>query len=368
MKIAILTLPLHTNYGGILQAYALQTVLQRMGHEVTLIDKSRTIPFYRFPYDICRRMFSKYIKKHVVVFGESKQRLYYSDITPFFKRNFNFFHVADLDEIYKKKFDVYIVGSDQIWRPIYCKNSYQNIADAFLLFASHQEVKRIAYAASFGVDTWEYSTTETRICRELIQRFDAVSVREKSGTGLCANYLDYNKAKWVLDPTMLLDKEDYLVLINKANIPQSKANLFVYILDKTEEKESIINEILQETKFTSFECIRRLEKDKYIAEPVEKWLRAFLDAEMIVTDSFHACVFAILFRKPFLAIANKDRGMARFTSLLELFGLLDRLVYSYSDFQKKNSQLLTINYQLVDEILRKEREMSLSFLKNGLNI
>lgn len=99
-----------------------------------------------------------------------------------------------------------------------------------------------------------------------------------------------------------------------------------------------------------------------IKPSVETWLRGFFDAELIVTDSFHACVFSIIFKKQFIVVGNKSRGMSRFESLLKMFGLEDRLVNGCDDFLK----LSAINYDLVYEKYRVLKDMSYSFLKDNL--
>ena len=102
--------------------------------------------------------------------------------------------------------------------------------------------------------------------------------------------------------------------------------------------------------------------------PVEQWLCGFRDAKMIVTDSFYGCVFSIIFHKPFIAIANSERGMTRFISLLQLFNLDNRLVFSFEDYQKRKAELLVpIDYSSVDSKLQFYREKAISFLKESLN-
>lgn len=201
----------------------------------------------------------------------------------------------------------------------------------------------------------------------MIQKFDAVSVREETGVKLCSTYYDI-KAKHVLDPTMLLSKDDYVALIEKSDVPKSKGNLFCYILDNTEEKMNVVKNIEKQRHLSSFfmnvDCGNLAEDlEKRIQPPVESWLRAFYDSEFIVTDSFHACVFSILFHKQFLVIENKDRGLARIHSLLSMFGLEDRLT---SDTGLDINRMKTINYDRVDEILAKHREDSRSFLIQAL--
>ena len=143
--------------------------------------------------------------------------------------------VANLNLLNEKDFDAIIVGSDQVWRTCY----NPQIENAFLDFAKEwKHVRRIAYAPSFGIDEWEYSEEQTQKCRQLVQKFDAVSVREVSGVKLCREYLGV-EAKHVLDPTMLLDKEDYLYLISRAEVVRHSNTLLQYVLDKNEDRVAI---------------------------------------------------------------------------------------------------------------------------------
>lgn len=336
MRVGILTLPLHTNYGGILQAYALQTVLERMGHGVVVLDRPHRLflPVWKWPFSYPKRIIRKYILgRSSRIFLES----YINRTYPIVSRHTqafidNYIHrreVKDWSSLQEKDFDALVVGSDQVWRPIYYPGHIEN---AYLDFTRGWNVRRIAYAASFGTSEWEYTVKQTRCCGELAQRFDAISVREESGVELCRKYLGV-EASHVLDPTMLLDVEDYMKLVEKANVPQSKGNLLCYILDETEEKTKLISKLADDTGLVPFRGNSHVEDwnaplEKRIQPPVEQWLRGFMDAELVVTDSFHACVFSILFHKPFIVVENKERGLARIHSLLKMFRLESRL---YSD-------------------------------------
>ena len=237
----------------------------------------------------------------------------------------------------------------------------------FLDFVQDRQVKRIAYAASFGVDNWEFSQEQTFQCKKLIQMFDAVSVREKSGVELCQTKLGRNDTQWVLDPTMLLDQKDYLSLINSSNTGKSEGQLFYYILDATPLKISIVDALSSKHNLKSFKVSAPIDDFTLPAEmrvqpPVEKWLAAFRDADFVVTDSFHACVFSILFQKQFVVIGNQFRGSTRMQSLLEMFGLSSRLVDNIEEAQRLDE----IDYNAISERLSLMREKSTSFLFNSL--
>ena len=367
MRIGILTLPLHTNYGGILQAYALQTVLERMGHEVVVFDQPYvySISNFRKLFAYPKRMISKYVlRKHGIVRWEeyvSKMNLTIRQYTqPFIDNNIHRKEVEKLSELNERDYDMLVVGSDQIWRPLY----YPEIENAYLQFAKRWKVKRIAYAPSFGVDKWEYNAKQTKICKQLLAKFDAVSVREITGVTLCKNYLDHD-AEWVLDPTMLLTANDYISLFERSKTPQSKGTLLNYILDASEKNQRLVSELalrkgLQPFRVNSFVEDTQAPLEKRIQPSVESWLRGFYDAEFVLTDSFHACVFSILFKKQFVVVANRRRGMARIESLLGKMGLRDRVVENVEDAVL----LSTINYDMVYAKLEQMRAASMQFLSH----
>ena len=377
MKIGILTLPLNSNYGGVLQAYALQTVLKRMGHDVLEVELKKNLrwqypPLWKMPLSFGKRFLFKYIvrRKNQKILLERYERKIYPllvhDILEFISKYIKQFKVDKFIDC-KGKFDAFVCGRDQIWRYKYYLFFEGDIANVYLKFLGDDSCKRIAYAASFGTDNWEYPAKETAECKNWIQKFDAVSVREETGVKLCSTYYDI-KAKHVLDPTMLLSKDDYVDLIEKSDVPKSTGNLFCYILDNTDEKMNVVKNIEKQRHLSSFfmngDCGNWTEDlEKRIQPPVESWLRAFYDSEFIVTDSFHACVFSILFHKQFLVIGNKERGLARIYSLLSMFGLEDRLT---SDTGLDINRMKTIDYDRVDEILAKHREESRTFLIQAL--
>lgn len=373
MKAGVLTLQLHNNFGGILQAYALQRSLEKLGHSAILIDKSRYVslgPWYKkYPVYIKRGINKFIFGKNIIVKADIEQNRLLKTIAkytePFIEKHIRRVYTKDFSNIREKDFDVLIVGSDQIWRPKYF---YSRIEDAYLDFAKEWKIKRITYAASFGTEEWEYTEEQTNNCATLLKKFNAVSVRESSAVKLCYDNFGV-KAEHVLDPTMLLSKEDYIKLFKDYNAAQSDGNLFCYILDDGEEKKSIIDCVAKEKGLKAFYVNSRYEDldaslEERIQQPVEKWLRAFYDAEFIITDSFHACVFSIIFNKPFIVYGNKERGLARFNSLLSIFGLEERIVSTKEEATKAISK--PINWEKVNESHRQWKEKSMSFLNNNL--
>lgn len=371
MRIGIVTLPPFTNYGGILQAYALSKVLQDMGHEVKVIytPTNWRQPWYKFPLQMAKRFIKKYIlgRRNTVFFVEAKLNREFPIVCqktlPFIEKHIPRLKVNGYEDIQPNDFDAFLVGSDQVWRPDY----FEHVENAFLLFAEGWKVKRIAYAASFGVDFWVFNKKQTKECKRLACMFDSISVREESGIELCKKYLDCS-AEWVLDPTLLLTAEDYIHLFENTNTPGSKGNLLCYILDETSEKRSIINHIAETKSLVPFRVNSKIEDvtapvEERIQPPVEQWLRGFYDADFIVTDSFHACVFSIIFKKQFVVLANHGRGTARLQSLFKMFGLSDRMVSNLEDIAK----LSPINYVDVYKNYGALQNNSRDYLNNQLN-
>lgn len=369
MKIAILTLPLLTNYGGILQAYALQTVLERMGHEVVHLQPkhSRLHNPVVMPLVWVKRLYRKYFQgdRQLPIF-EDPYKWARKNTDRFISNNLNcrFLAPEEWNEGLAREYDAFVVGSDQVWRPIYASD----VTRFFTAFLGHSDISRIAYAASFGVDVNEFSEAQIACGREYLKLFSAISVREESGIRLCKELFDVQACQ-VLDPTMLLRREDYQRFASTA--PQSSGNLMVYVLDRTEEKDAFISEFAEKRGLVPFYANSKTEiswdVDIPIGErkqpPLENWLRGFADAEFILTDSFHACVFSILFHKPFGVFGNKSRGLSRIESLLRPLGLLDRcMIDAPVDLDKP------IDWKFIDNVLMQKAESSLEFLKQGLNI
>jgi hypothetical protein len=374
MKIGIFTLPLHTNYGGILQAYALQTVLEREGHHVEVIDVAPPAPnLLLMPLRYLKRFIKKILLGRGCVFIERKNRAdkkiirKYTD--GFISKYIHQRAFRTLLDINPNDYDAIVVGSDQIWRKPYFRGSVsKNVADEFLAFTDGWRLKRVAYAASFGVDYCEYTEAELSEMSKCAKMFDAISVREDSGIKLCKDMLGVD-AKHVLDPTMLLDKSGYIKLIETSGIGKSRGNLFAYILDSTADKTDLVSRVAADKKLIPFEVhnpkvgnVNSKAEDR-VQPPVEEWLRAFCDAEFVVTDSFHACVFSIIFGKPFIAVGNVERGMARFQSLLKMFGLESHLLLNTGDYCSSADYSLS---EGSEQRLAEMRCSSAEFLQNAL--
>lgn len=371
MKIGIITLPLHTNYGGILQAYALQTILERMGHQVQVIDRPLRKRISMLTYvKYAKRIFCKYLLgRDVIIMAEKKynreQEIRETYIRPFINKYIHYRNIVSFIEISPTDYDAIIVGSDQVWRPMCFVSMYNTkMENAFLEFTHEWNIKRISYAASFGTDEWEYNQEQTDNCRKLVQMFDKISVREKSAISLCRQQWNV-ETKWVLDPTMLLKDDDYLNLIGEDST--QKGNLMCYVLDESPKIEELISMISKKYQLTPFRANKSFSyqssMEENICPPLESWIKGFRDSNLIITDSFHACVFSILFRKPFIVVGNRMRGYSRFESLLENFSLKDRLIEQADQF---NPNMLLPLPETVYNKLNTYRKESMEFLKESL--
>lgn len=368
MRIGIITCSGYTNYGGMLQTYAMTQVLRKLGHEPSVIylPIRWRLKWYRALKVIPLRVIAKLRGKHVHLLHERYLNRTYPALIkytkPFVDKYIPNTQVGRFEDLHREDWDGFVVGSDQIWRAQY---NIGNVTNTYLEFANDWDIKRIAYAASFGTDEWELSPKLTRQCKELVSKFDYVSVREKSGVDLCRNHFDI-KADHVLDPTLLLPRKAYEQMVEAADIPKSPGTLLTYILDETPVKQAVVEQLANAGSLTPFRVNSRFEDchapvEKRIQPPVECWIRGFMDAEMVITDSFHACVFSIIFNRPFVVIGNEGRGLSRFHSLLSLFGLNDRLI-SPGDSLPAN----TIDWEAVNARHIALREASIVKLRTAL--
>jgi len=372
MKIGILTHPLKSNYGGILQNYSLQTVLKRMGHDVKTINIGKKFDTSGWIISLLKYPVKKIINPKIKPPLTKRQ-------TAIIEQNIDMFikkHISTTESlkkinrniIDKYSFEVLIVGSDQVWRP----NYVSNIQNMFLKFLGNSGIKRIAFAASFGVDYWTFSKKQEIQCAKEAKKFKAISVREKSGIYLCEMYLNV-KAEHIMDPTILLTKNEYESLIDKQIInKQVKKQLTVYILDLTKEKQDIIQKVTAALNLSIIHINNHAVKDptknykERIVPPIESWIAGFSNADYVITDSFHGTIFSIIFNKPFITLSNKTRGLTRITSLLNCFNLEKQMITNEIDILNIDN-LFNIDFTSVNKILEIEKTKAIQFLKNNLD-
>lgn len=374
MRIAIVTLVGNFNYGNVLQMYALQTTLQRLGHEVTIINRLDNYPplklFFLRLLSVLKCVYRIYIwgDKNCVVCNPLsayyQTKVDYKNIKMFgdryLKKTKSIRSYKELERYAcRNKFDCYVVGSDQVWREDYTSD----ITDYFLKFLPQGNTAlKITYAVSFGKEQDFISPAHLGECIELAKRFDRISVREESGVGIMSEIFNL-PAKHVLDPTLLLQPSDYRKLITDNLRERHEKGLVTYILDITPEKRESIRGLAYKLNLPYTPIPYSLEELQPTLKvySVYEWLYSIDTAKYVVTDSFHGTVFCILFHKPFICIGNEGRGSSRFTSLLKMFNLEHRLVSSLDNFIDT-----PVDWDEVDAILAAKRAEAMEFLTEAL--
>lgn len=363
MRVCILTQPLGANFGGILQAYALQKALKDMGHDATTLRFSPQATWwipsgFKKRVLTVRRFLSKYLKgnKGIVHCNPDRQTLYaFRELNRFINEYIVHLDVqAPLTRESLPDFDAYVVGSDQVWRPAYSPF----LPNFYLDFIADSSAKRLAYAASFGVDTWEADEVTTALIQKLAKRFDAITVREESGVELCKRFLGV-QATVMPDPTLLLSANDYLQLCKQSSQDHDEY-IAAYILDPGEQEQSFVHRIANQLHLP----VKFIGKYDWSAgvDSVESWISGISNAHYVITDSFHGTVFSLLFKKEFYSIINRTRGASRFESLLDMVGLPDHMLDKTQLHDLPVWQ--TIPWDSVSPKLAELRQKGLLFLKS----
>lgn len=378
MKIGILTHPLETNYGGILQAFALQKTLRSLGHEAITINRHNHEQYYSTTHQLMsfgKRIWEFYIKQKNVsprwnpFLTRTELDIITKNLQSFISNNIvttEWCYSEDLsriDDIYQ--FDAYVVGSDQVWMPGYCLNS-------FLDFVKRDNVIKIAYAASSGSTSFVNNPFLLKQCKYLAKDFKALSARESSLAHLVQEGLD-TIVSVVLDPTLLIDTKDYLNAITTSN--EVEPTIFSYILDKTAEKQVLLNRIAEKirlplvsgnvTKYYKPGGLYRI--DECVYPSIDDWINNINRSKFVVTDSFHGTALAILFNKPFITIINNQRGRDRFLSLFEILQIPEnRMLDTTNVSDLDNILTYDIDFTKINQAIMYQRCHSLEFLKKNL--
>ncbi len=363
MKVGILTFPNSTSYGAALQMYALYRAVNKLGHEVEIIN-------YHNEYMKAERHIShgKSTKPIALLKKHTSRMLHnnlYSKFRKFEKKNIFLYpdHAlikkAGLADI-GKRYNAVICGSDQVWNP--------DITDSdlsyFLDFCG-DETKRISYAPSFGVESLSDGLFESAT-KELNQ-FSAISVREKSGQALVKQMIGID-VPIVVDPTMLISQEEWEELEEKNSKKRGDYILYYtvkgskHLFDKCREfaKKTGLKMIVIGGNF-----VKKIKnRDPFVEFAIDispsEWLSLVHHARYVVTNSFHGTAFSIIFRKDFYlelsAITN-----SRLTNIVDMFGLGDRVVPKDSPIMPSDA-----DYSKAEEVLSKVQKESLDYLKNAL--
>lgn len=376
MKIGIVTFYRVTNYGAMLQAYALRRFLESMGHEVVFVSHPRLVSTR---ISLWKCFVSRHVKGLVI-----KLKCYVRHSMTEFAASYpqtKFCQtMAEVREA-TADCDAFVVGSDQMWNTLWCSGAHLPLV--MLDFADIGK-PRIAYAVSFGTTVWR-EDQGAELAGELLRKFSRISVREESGVKLANELSGRSDAVCLLDPTLLHSSDFYREIISSGNasVPRrARPTIFRYVLDEWDDPE---------TTQKAFEFVRgklgfpdvdsdRIAVCGFIGPlckllgvtakvPVPQWLAKIAASDFVFTNSFHGTVFAILFHKPFvtLLLRGKMSGMnERVLSLLKKLGLESRAAYADDVASLELALATPIDWEKVEVARMGSAEESVAFLQESL--
>ena len=359
-KLAIVTISYGNNYGNKLQNYAMQEVYKKFNLDVKTIKFNPSInKKKKLILKIKNASFTNIINKLLKTINYKNYKKNYQNRI----NNFNLFNkkIDYTKDYYESNymnidepFDYYSVGSDQVWNPYFADFSNYYLLDFV------NDGTKIAYAPSFGVsnipnDVFEYF-------KKCLAQFKSLSCRESDGGKIIKNLIN-KEVPIVVDPTMLLTSEDWQSIATLPDDLKNKKYVLTYFLGRISRKNKHL--IKKYCKDNNYILINPLNifSNSYSYGP-DNFLGLISNAEAIFTDSFHASLFSIMFKKAFFVFERDEAGKSmssRITTLLETFGLNDRKFKGNFDLLNK------ANYSNVDLILKLKREESFNYINKSLN-
>ena len=345
-KIATLTFHWATNYGAVLQAYALQKYLNKNGYQTELIDYQ---PFFVQMVSWIRcvlhgkwEMFDKELK----ISQFRKREL---SLSP--KRYYSFKQLKKC----KDEYEVIICGSDQIWNTNFTLTGENKPTLSYFLGFAGEKTKRIAYAVSIGEDKVPEEYID--IVAPEVQRFSAIGVRENSAVPIM-NQLGV-EAQVVGDPTLLLGKEDYNKLIE--NMHYDSDDVFTYILHDGQYVAHQIDGTIRE-QYRAYS----MKKNNNIG--LYEWLYKIKNAKMVVTNSFHGTMLSLIYNTPFVTVPVEGSAMNnRIVTILDAVGLSERIVSNDNKLVISQVCNKLIDWDIVNEKLKILREEGERFLLRNIS-
>lgn len=363
VKIGISTIIDFNNYGNRLQNYASQQVIKSFGLVPETLpkvvsnkikDKVSSLFFLPFVF-----LYDKSSKKDIVKLNQKLREKKFRDFTnTYINSSKNYVESYEGLKRIAINCDLVITGSDQVWN----YNFRPNLDIDFLLFVSKE--KRISYAASFGVSEIpiEYQKKYIRY----LNNMNYLSVREHAGQRIIKD-LTGREAEVLIDPTMMLNKDEWLQIASKPKCAPNKKYLLTYVLgNQTEEFKDFVTQLAKERDLEVLNLLNPHDKDIHCVDPSE-FVYLINHADVMITDSFHGAVFSILMETPFVIFERQDSHVSmnsRIDTLVSTFKMESRL----SSHIKTVEDVYNINFNHVDEILKYEREKAIRYLKNAFSI
>ena len=368
-KVGIITRHAIANYGSVLQTYATQKSFEKLGYDSEIInyirkdEQGKNIAYANLKSNRNKKWNKNIVTRTLYIAMQAPNYEYsYKCFQKFRKELLNETQMfyESIDELKQNlpNDDIYCTGSDQVWTSM---GLYQYDETYFLKFVP-EGIPCITYASSFGRE--EINTELDKNLKELLKNYKKILVREDSAVKIIKEK-GYKNVEQVLDPTLLLNKEEWNNVASKKK--KRKKYILIYQLQKNKLFDNYAKKL---AKKLNLQLIRIspstsgfLKSGKFVYMPNPKeFLNYFKEAELIITDSFHGTVFSLIFEKRFIDILPPKTG-TRIKSILHLTGLEDRILKEYSDFTLADKE---INYIPVREILEKERKRSLAQLQEVL--
>lgn len=356
-KISIVSIYGNNNFGNKLQNYAIQEKCNQLKFNAEILKNTSKKNTYKI-----NDLFFKFLKESKSFIFENILKKNYRNINFYifekeYLNNSKFFGYAYLDNRYLyNNYDYFIVGSDQVWNP----NFGLKGALAFLDFAKNK--KKIAFSASFGVDNISEHLKEDYI--KGLNNLDYISVREEAGKDIVEELTGRKDVEVLVDPTMLLTKNEWKKIAKKPkNLNEEKYILNYFLGNLSDTRKDQINKLAKKNGYKVINILDK--KDPFYNSGPSEFVYLEEHAELICTDSFHSCVFAILMDTPFVVFDREDKlenMSSRIDTLLKKFKLNDRKYMG--NISSKN---INHDYKEAYEILEKEREKADKFLKKALN-
>ena len=326
-KAGLITIYHVPNYGSVLQTFATQRLLEKLGYECDIIN-------YKYPNEYHHslgRQKPSLKSKIGRIFGLSAHHRKANKLECFKKRHFNFTklysHLNELRTADWESYDMFVVGSDQVW-----KSKFTLGDTAFLLSFVPDDKKRVSIASSFATSSVPEEYRE--IYKRELEKFSAISVRENNGVSIIKDELKLNKeVQVVLDPTLLLSKEDWLSAVPRSTFKKKKKYILLYMLTYAFEPRPYIFEVLKQLQsqedydiialegYTPKERANGIEMINKADSSIPEFINLFANADVVVTSSFHGTAFAVNFGIPLISIVPDDKGDDRQSSFLKNVGL-----------------------------------------------
>ena len=362
MKIGTTTFTWVENYGAALQAHALQKFLQDRGHDVHIIN---------FRVSPARTGFKRWLGRNLAA-CEMKWKTYLFDRFRRQQMRFTpetFLSAKDLAKV-KDRFDLLITGSDQVWNPKWLAQ-FEGLFDLCFLSFGGANTRRISYAASIGHSDLRTIKAEwQKLMAERLKAIDAISVREKSGVTLIEQLCWRSDAVHVVDPTLLLERSHYDALAGRTG--KAKRVVFSYMLHGMEnDAVPAIRSISTNLKLKAVKCDgqRTALHPGYTLPSPRGWLRQIRDAEFVVTNSFHAVIFCLIFHQPFIALVIEGEIGSMNSRILEILGSVGLASRVFSPGMEVTKAFLdqAIDWKEVDRLICQLKESGIKFLSEQLS-